>query len=80
MGKIERLMDSWIEHRPAPLNLTDAQILDFMDEYVDQLIYTRPTPNAVGGFTLKVYDQETTAHTLRDAACLAAAKWKEVNE
>lgn len=69
-----------VEKCPAPLDLTDTEILDFLGEYVDQIFYSRPTPNSVGGFRLYVYDQKTTGPTLRDAACLAAAKWKEANE
>ena len=75
-----RWAELWTEHRPAPLPLTDTEILDWLDEYCDQAIYTRPTPEYTGGFTLFCDDIKTSAATLRAAVCLAAAKWKEVNE
>lgn len=71
---------AWIERRPAPLNLTDTEIVDWLNEYCDQVIYSCPTPEYRGGFTLYCYDIRTRGHTLRDAVCLAAAKWKEANE
>jgi hypothetical protein len=71
---------AWTERRPAPLNLTDTEIVDWLDEYCDQAIYRCPTPEYRGGFTLYCYDIRTSGPTLRDAACLAAAKWKEANE
>ena len=72
--------EAWTEHRPAPLNLTDTQILDWLGEYCDQAIYRRPSPESRGGFTLYCYDIRTMGATLREAVCLAAAKWKESNE
>ena len=77
MGRWAKL---WTEYRPAPLTLTDTEILDWLSEYCDEAIYNRPTPERRGGFTLYCYDIQTSAPTLREAVCLAAAKWKEVNE
>jgi hypothetical protein len=73
-------MESWTEHRPAPLALSDAEILDWLNEYCDQAVYTRPTSEYRGGFTLYCDDLKTSGATLREVVCLAAAKWKEVNE
>lgn len=84
MGKgTERWKDwmraAWTERRPVPLDLTDTEILDWLSNYCDQALYTRPTAECRGGFTLYCDDIRTTSPTLREAACLAAAKWKEAN-
>lgn len=80
MGKMERLMvEFWTEKRPAPLNLSDTEILDWLNEYCDQAVYTRPTAQTRGGFTLYIDDQKTDAPTLREAVRMAAAKWEEAN-
>lgn len=80
MGRIEKMMaEHWTEHRPVPLNLSDTEILDWMTEYCDQAVYNRPTPAYCGGFTLYCDDIKTQGETLREAVCLAAAKFKEVN-
>ncbi len=71
---------SWTEHRPVPLNLSDTEILDWLSEYCEQAVYNRSTPQYRGGFTLYCEDIKTSGSTLRDAVCLAAAKWKEANE
>ena len=70
----------WTEHRPAPLDLSDTEILDWLSEYCDQAVYTRPTQQCHGRFTLYCDEIRSSAVTLREAVCLAAAKWKEVNE
>jgi hypothetical protein len=71
---------AWTDNRPAPLDLTDTEILDWLDEYCDQAVYNRPTAEYRGGFTLYCYDIRTSGPTLREAVCLAAARWKEANE
>ena len=70
----------WTEHRPAPLNLSDREILDWLGEYCDQAVYTRPTPQYRGGFTLYCDEIKTSGQTLREAVCLAAAKLDELNQ
>lgn len=70
---------AWTERRPVPLDLTDTEILDWLSEYCDQALYTRPTRHIRGGFTLYCDDIRTTCPTLREAVCLAAAKWEEAN-
>jgi hypothetical protein len=72
-------IESWTEHQPAPLMLTDKEILDWLSEYCEQATYNRATPERAGGFTLCCDDMRTHAPTLRAAACLAAAKWREIN-
>ena len=81
MGKIEQVfIPSWVERRPAPLNMTDSQIVDWLGEYCDKAEYTQPTAHSRGGFTIHCADEKTTEPTLRDAVQMAAAKFKEANE
>lgn len=75
-----RWAELWIEHRPAPLALTDTEILDWLGEYCDQAVYTRPTSEYPGGFTLYCDEIKSSGPTLREAVCLAAAKLNETNE
>lgn len=71
----------WTEPRPAPLTLTDTEVLDWMAEYCELVSYVRPTDQYTGGYTLDVdYISPTKGATLREAVCLAAAKLNEVNE
>lgn len=79
MGMIDRFMDAWTERRPAPLNMSDTEILEWMDEYCDQAVYNKPTAEVRGGFTIYSADIKTNQPTLREAVCLAAAKLKEEN-
>ncbi len=79
-GRWTNWMQAWTERRPAPLDLSDTEILDWLSEYCDQALYTRPTSQYRGAFTLYCDDIKTTSPTLREAVCLAAAKWKEAND
>lgn len=79
-GRWTSWLELWTEHRPVPLNLTDAEILDWLGEHCDQAVYNRPTQQYRGGFTLYCDELRTNGATLREAVCLAAAKWNEVNE
>lgn len=79
-GRWTNWMESWTEHRPAPLELSDVEILDWLNEYCDQAVYNRPTSEYVGGFTLYCDELKASGATLREAVCLAAAKWREINE
>jgi hypothetical protein len=60
---------AWTEHRPTPLNLTDTEILDWLGEYCERAVYSHPSSQSRGGFTLYCYDIRTSA-----------ARWKEANE
>ncbi len=79
-GRWTNWMEVWIERRPAPLDLSDTEILDWLNEYCDQAVYNRPTPRYRGGFTLYCDELKITGATLRETVCFAAAKWKELNE
>ena len=80
VGRWMNWTTAWTERRAAPLNLSDTEILDWLSEYCDKAIYKRPTPQSLGSFTLYCDEIRSSASTLREAVCLAAAKWKEVNE
>ncbi|WP_238529779.1 hypothetical protein [Nitrosospira multiformis] len=73
-------MAAWTEHCPAPLDLSDSEILDWLSEYCDQAVYNHPTSQSCGGFTLYCDEIRSSASTLREAVCLAAAKWREAND
>ena len=77
---MRRWDELWTEHRPAPLNLTDTEILDWLSEYCDQAMYIRPTAEYLGGFTLYCDEIKATGPTLREAVRSAAAKLNEINE
>ncbi len=72
---------SLTEPRPAPLNLTDTEILDFLDEYCYGMTYVHGSIETPRRFILECEMIGTTKErTIRDAVCLAAAKVKECNE
>ena len=58
---MRRWAELWTEYRPAPLVLTDTEILDWLNEYCDEAVYRCPTPERPGGFTLHCYDIKTSA-------------------
>jgi hypothetical protein len=67
------------EPEPAPLDLSDTEILDWLGEFCEQAIYNRPTPQYRGGFIIYCDNKKTKSPTLRGAVCLAAAKHKAAN-
>ena len=80
MGIMPRWKE-WMEYRPAPLELSDSEILEWITEYCKEVVYKLPTPNYLGGFTVQSDDGvKTCAETLRDAVRLAAAKQQEANQ
>jgi hypothetical protein len=81
MGMIERAME-WnrLESRPVPLNMTDKEILDWLDEMQPKVDWEKGNANQISGVFLDVPEiGRTFAKTLREAVCRAEAKWKEVN-
>lgn len=75
-----RFAEHWTEHRPAPLQLTDTEILDWMGDYCESLVYERPTKEDNGGYVLDVEGiTRTHGASLREAVCVAAAKLQEEN-
>lgn len=70
-----------VERNPAPLNLTDTEVTDWLDEYADLVQQVRATRDTRRVFVIECDMISTTrGGTLREAVCLAAAKLNEVNE
>jgi len=69
-----------VEKRPVPPNLTDTEILDFLGEYCTGYRYESACSMLPGRFVIQCYGMDdTSGKTLRESACLAAAKWEECN-
>ena len=69
-----------VEKRPAPLVLTDKEVLDWIGEYAHKSEWMRGTDEYVGHWKLYVDDlgdKPVRGDTLREAVCLAAAKLEE---
>ena len=65
--------EAWTEKVPSPLEMTDKEILDWMDEYCE-------SAELVGSdWKLEEMGFSVRANLLRDAAKLAAAYHKEAN-
>lgn len=70
-----------VEHRPAPLNLSAQQILDWIEEMRPEVKWQEKDVDTISGVYLTVPEiGRTFGKTLEDAVCLAAAKWKEASE
>jgi hypothetical protein len=69
----------WTEKRPAPLEMTDAERLDWFGEHCDKYEYVEPDPTRIGHHVIICDRQKTVASSFRDAVDLAAAKHKEAN-
>lgn len=74
-----RLAALWIEPRPHPLVMSDTEILNWLNEHLQEVAHSLQTPNYPAGFTVKCYGMKTKEPSLREAVCMAAAKWDEVN-
>jgi hypothetical protein len=71
----------WTEKRPAPLELTDTERLDWFGEHCEEYEYVGATKTTIGHHVIiDSLDQRTTAASFRDAIDTAAAKFKEINE
>ncbi|SHL41389.1 hypothetical protein SAMN05216428_102326 [Nitrosospira sp. Nsp11] len=69
-----------VEKRPAPLEMTDTQRLDWFGEYCDEYEYVEPTKTTIGHHVIICDGQRTIDASFRDAIDLAAGKFKEANE
>ena len=67
------------EHRPVPLEMTDTEILDWLNEWCDGYEYTYPAVMQASIFTLNCVDMKVSGASLREAVQLAAAKALEIN-
>lgn len=74
--------DVWTEKRPAPLDLTDKEVLDWIGEYAEQVVWSRGTDDRTGFWNVYCdeFDSPVSARTMREAVKLAAAKLKEIND
>lgn len=70
---------AWTKQQPVPLDMTDTEILDWLANECDQAVYTRPTWEVAGGWSIHSGNIKAKHRQLRDAVCLAAAMWKEAN-
>jgi hypothetical protein len=60
--------------------MTDKEILDWLDEYLNYLVQAPANAEFPRRFILDINDGPTArGATLREAVCLAAAKLKEAN-
>lgn len=75
MERLRRLT----EPCPAPLDLSDIEIIDWLDENCSIAQYAMPEEYINGGWWLDVDGiTATKGTTLREAVCLAAEKLKRV--
>ena len=70
----------WTEPRVDPLVMDDKEVLDWLSEYCEQVIWNRATPQYNEEFSLYCDGIRTSAPTIRQAVCLAAGKQKEDNQ
>lgn len=68
-----------LDVRPAPLNLSDREMMDWLAEYCDKLMYSRPTPQYLGCVTIFFEEGKVAGETLREAVCRAAAFQRRAN-
>lgn len=68
--------EAWVEKVPAPLVLSDKEVLEWLNEYCDEVRQSEH-----GGWLVSSYEYPCVyGGTIRDAVCLAAAYHKEINE
>ena len=72
----------WTVRQPEPLQMTDSEVLDWIAEHCEQVVYCAPSAAFVQGWNLFVPElpRAVKGYTLREAVCLAAAKLKQANE
>ncbi len=74
--------DAWTEKRPAPLDLSDKEVLDWIGEHAEQAVWSPGTDERTGCWNIYCdeFDGPARGKTLREAVKLAAAKLKEINQ
>ncbi len=66
---------------PAPLNLSAQQIQDWIEEMRPEIKWQSGDEYVLSGVYVTLPEiSRTFGKTLKDAVCLAAAKWKGENE
>lgn len=67
-----------VEKRPAPVEMTDTEILDFADEYADMIQQIPADSIYPRRFVIDIEGMDTVrAGSLREAVKLAAARMEE---
>jgi hypothetical protein len=70
-----------VEKRLEPLDLTAEEQIEFLSEYCAGFQHIERTEHMPETFIVwSDWFETTRARTLSEAICLAAAKWKEVND
>ncbi len=78
---ISRRRFELVEKRPAPLDLTADEQLEFLSEYCAGFQHVAATESRHEQYMVfSDWFETTRARTLSEAICLAAAKWKGMNE
>jgi hypothetical protein len=69
-----------VEKRPAPLDLTEAEQLEFLSEYCAGYQHVAATKDTAQVYIVwSDWFETTRAKSLSEAICVAAAKWRELN-
>jgi len=69
-----RVREHLSEPRPVPLEMTDTEILDWLNENLVQVDWHRATPESAEQFVIHCDFMKASGATLREATELAAAK------
>lgn len=65
---------------PAPLNLSTQEMWDWLEEMQPEIDWQEADEYVLSGVYLTLPEMgRTFGKTLNDAVCLAAAKWKRIN-
>jgi hypothetical protein len=67
------------DHCPESLAMTDAEILDWLNEYLVRIDWNRASSERIEEFVIHSDYAIARGRTIREATKLAAAKYKEAN-
>ena len=75
----DQFAEHWTEKRPAPLVMTDKEVLDWLGKHAHKAEWMRGTDEYVGHWNLYADDlaDKVRGDTLREVVCLAAAMLEE---
>ena len=76
-----RRRSALVERRPAPLNMSAQEMWDWIEEMRPEINWQEADVDVIAGVYLTVPEiGRAFGKTLKDAVCLAAAKWKRIND
>jgi hypothetical protein len=75
-----RVVEHLTEPRLEPLVMSDTEIVDWMNEYCGAYEYMPASDIHPSRYRVTFFDGETSGPSLRDAVCLAVAKFEEMNK